>query len=413
MLKTIRKHMSRALAWDLQAVPLSEREKARLDKMGLTEPTWQRYAAWRRSLLLLVVGPTLLSAVLATTDTLTEGTDGLSHVGRLFTLLSTLFLWAMPVSALAAAHYWSRLKRSHRWLLAGWGLAFLPPFLLALVPMGWWFELSGTPEEQAGQQFGLAMLDVIEGLYFYCTLMPAALSLLPGLMRACLRVKTLLPAAIVPGWFLVAGAPFSLLLWLVALIALNHLAGDPLLILGVLLWIGTPMLYVARAELFIRPLPPTATAPIGRLQWLAQVLILMALALLVTYVLTKQVFGLRLVGLDMEASLVWLWQNYQKAHLAIGQILSRAKSVVWLGDLDLFQLLLEYVSRSLFLTVVFADLLVRMNLSVWRHVRQFADTAAAANYDRSMMVMDGLLGTGQASGPIEGPQIPGADGPAR
>jgi hypothetical protein len=298
----------------------------------------------------------------------------------------------MPVSAFAAAHFWDRLKWSHRLLLVGWGLAFLPPFLLALVPMDWWFELTGTPEEQAGQRFGLALLDILQGLYFYCTLMPAAVSLLPGLIRACLRVKTLLPAAIVPGWFLVAGAPFSLLLWLVALIALNHLAGDPLLILGVLLWIGTPMLYVGRADLFVRPLRAGDCGPIGWLQGVAQGLILLAFALLVAYGLTKQVFGLRIVGLEAETSLVWLWQNYQEEHLDLNHIVSRARSVFWLGDLDLFQLVLEYGSRSLFLTVVFADLLVRMNLSVWRYEQQFGGTTAAAAYDRTMTTMDHVLG---------------------
>jgi hypothetical protein len=215
MLKSVRKHLGRALAWDLQAIPLREKEQARLTQRGLTDPTWQRYAVWRRSLLLLVVAPTLLSAALATADTLTEGTDGLSRVGRLLTLLSTLFLWAMPVSAFAAAHFWDRLKWSHRLLLVGWGLAFLPPFLLALVPMDWWFELTGTPEEQAGQRFGLALLDILQGLYFYCTLMPAAVSLLPvawgraaassmskgqlapSSMRGSLRTR---PAAAPAGW---------------------------------------------------------------------------------------------------------------------------------------------------------------------------------------------------------------------
>jgi hypothetical protein len=122
-------------------------------------------------------------------------------------------------------------------------------------------------------------------------------------------------------------------------------------------------------------------------------MILLALVLLVTYVLTKQVFGLSLVGWDAQTSLVWLWQNYEREGLSIGQIIGRAKAVFWLGDLDLFQLVLEYASRSLFMTVVFADLLVRMNLSVWRHEQLFSKTEAAADYGRNMADMERLLGT--------------------
>src|SRR5207247_1218310 len=100
------------------------------------------------------------------------------------------------------------------------------------------------------RQVEFAVLDVLNGFTIAFTLLPPALSVLPGLIRACLRVKTLLPAAILPGWFLVAGPPFYLLLWLVGLIVLNHLAGSLLLILGVFLWTGAPMIYVWRADLF-------------------------------------------------------------------------------------------------------------------------------------------------------------------
>jgi hypothetical protein len=163
---------------NLRSIEVTPREKARLDKAGLSEDTLQWFAVWRRSVLFAVIGPTLLSAVLATADTATQGMTGLSPLGKFLTAVSTLILYALPFSAVAALFDWTHLKRSHRWLLWGWTLAFLPPFALALLPQGWWFTPSDVPEQRAAERLEWAVLDVLKGIYFYCTLMPAVLSLL-------------------------------------------------------------------------------------------------------------------------------------------------------------------------------------------------------------------------------------------
>ncbi len=380
-------HLQRSLAWNLARVPVAAREQRRLLDRGIAEPALQRYAVWRRSNLLIVTVPTLLSAVLSTVNLLAQGFDGLSRLGRGLNLISTLILYALPVSALAAAACWTNLRRSQRFTYIGWGLAFVPPILIALCPVRWWYAPGLFPEEQTGRRLELLVFDAATGLYFYLLLMPAVLSLLPGLIRACLRVKTLLPASIVPGWFLVAGAPFYLLLWLVALVAVNHLAGNLLLIAGVVLWVSAPMVYVFRAGLFVRPISDAESREIPRLQGLARAVAGVALLLLLSYLLTKQVFGLYLIGLDPETSLVWLWQNHEAMNLTQADILNRATALVWVGDLNLFDLAVEYLSRSMFMTAVFADVLLEINVSVWYHEKRFAPTEHALAYDRVMTTM--------------------------
>ncbi|MBL8797090.1 MAG: hypothetical protein JNM56_24530, partial [Planctomycetia bacterium] len=359
-----RLHLSRALAWNLQGLTVADREQKQLEAAGIDAPDLQRYAVWRRSTLYLVSVPTSLSAVLATVDTVNRGVASLNHFGELLTVIATLVLYAMPLSALAAARNWSRLRRSHRILRWGWAIAFLPPFFMALVPMDWLF-VAGPPEQQAERRFALAVLDMFNGLFLFCTLLPTALALLPGLIRACLRVKTLLPGSIVPGWFLVAGAPFSVLLWLVALIALNHLAGNPLLIAGVLLWIGAPLIYVLRAELFVQPVPASACAKIGRVQLVVSMVTGLAVVLLCIYLGTRHILGLPLIGLHEHSSALWLWRHTAPEDLDPVTIFRQSRSWFYLWDIDNFQMAIEYVSRSLFLTVVIADLLLLMNLSVW------------------------------------------------
>jgi hypothetical protein len=347
-----------------------------------------RYAAWRRSTLLVVLVPTLLAALLATADAVGQGRQGLSRLGRALNLASTLVLWAMPVAAFVASLSWTRLRLSHRILSAGWVIAFLPPFAIALFPLRDWFEAS--PPDQ-GQQMEMAVLDAVNGLYVAFTLLPTALSVLPGLVRGCIRVKTLLPAAILPGWFLVAGPPFYLLLWLVGLVVLNHLAGSPLLVFGVLLWTGAPMAYVARADLFVQPLPEGESLAIRRVRRTANAAAMLGGLLLLAYLFTKQVFGLYLVGFVPEASLVWLWENAGEVP-DFRAALSRATSLFWAGDVSLSQLIVQYFGRSLFVTTVFADVLVRMNLSLWRQEQEFSSTPDAVAYDAAMKELGRVLG---------------------
>src|SRR5205814_1574871 len=139
---------------------------------------------------------------------------------------------------------------------------------------------------------------------------------------------------IVPGWFLVAGAPFFLLLWMVALIALNHLAGNPLLVAGVMLWIASPMIFVLRADLFVRPITAGACRQVDRLRRISGLVTGVAMGFLLAFVLTKQVFGKNLVGLHQETSLLWIWQNQAENAASLSDLFGQAQSLIWLGDLN-------------------------------------------------------------------------------
>lgn len=381
-------YVRRAYAWDLQAADVTDKERTRLLAAGITVEPIQRYAVWRRSVLCVVLVPTLLAAILATADSVSQGMYGLSVVGRILKVVEALVVWVLPVTAFLAIRSWATLRRSHDIVFVGWTASFLPPFFLALVPLDWWY----TGIQSQERQRELALLDVITGLYVAFTLLPTALAILPGLVRACLRVKRLLPAAILPGWFLVVAPPFYLLLAVVALIALNHLAGSPFLILGVVFWIGAPMIYVWRADLFVRPLQAAESGKISQVQRMANAAALVGALLLLTYLFTKEVFGLHLVGLDPETSAVWLWENRGDLGLPPGQILAQARSILWLGDINVSQLLVEYCGRSLFMTAVFADMLVRMSLSIWGQEKGFAGTADEAAYEETMTALNHALG---------------------
>src|SRR5436190_10131651 len=84
----------------------------------------------------------------------------------------------------------------------------------------------------------------------YLLLLPAVMSLIPGAVNGCLRIKSLLPAAQLPGWLLVSAAPIFLLFWLIFLAIANHLVQSPLLVLGVILWAGSPIWFSIKGRVF-------------------------------------------------------------------------------------------------------------------------------------------------------------------
>jgi hypothetical protein len=274
-------------------------------------------------------------------------------------LLRLAALYALPLTAYLAARSWDRHRRSRTILLRGWLIAFMTPLVLALFPFTWRVDLSAQDAALAAQTGNL--LSLLGAVAVYVTLMPAVLSLIPGVLRACLRVKALLPESILPGWFLVASTPLYVLLFLVIFSTVNQLAGNLLLVLAVLALAGAPVLYIVNAGTFTRPLHTEEDrAKIGRIQKLVALVTAAGLGLLVLYACTASVMGNALIGLDENSSLVRPW------------------------DPNLIQFPIEYIVRSLFTTALVADLFMLMNLSVWQHTKAFAASPQAGSYDRLM-----------------------------
>jgi hypothetical protein len=281
-----------------------------------------------------------------------------------------LSFYAMPASALLAAGFWARPRTSRSILLAGWIASFLVPVAIALTPWSWWTVATPPPatiEERLSRQYERVAAGVYWGYYYVVVLSPAVLALVPGVIRACIRVKMLLPEAALPGWFLIAAAPFNGLLVLVTFVALAQVAPSPLLLVGMLLWLAAPLVYLACARLYTLHLTSAhEVRTLRRVQALAWLVALGSAACLIAYAATWEMFGLRLIGLEPKSSLFRPWQ--------------------------VVRYFLDFSGRAVFVTVIGADLLLQATLSAWRHQRAFIATPAAQEYDRLMgKVEDALL----------------------
>src|SRR5262245_48513117 len=108
----------------------------------------QRHRAWRRSMLILVIIFTALTAVIDTATKLVggpqvsfnfvlrldpeEGPPQQTGFGDVADLLWLLSFYAMPGAALVALFLWARPRASRASLLAGWCASFLVPVAIAL-----------------------------------------------------------------------------------------------------------------------------------------------------------------------------------------------------------------------------------------------------------------------------------------
>jgi uncharacterized protein DUF4339 len=354
-------HVGRALAWNLRTVTVRPDEEATLLQLGVDDPAARAYLAWRRSVLLVIMLASGITAAVGLVAALIDDHQRMSDVGIALDVFGAAMLVVMPLAAWRAAATWTRHARSRRILVWGWTVSFLVPLLLALVPVSWRYDLGG---DGLPSEAGVA-LQLLGAIANYVTLMPTVLALIPGIMRACLRVKILLPQSMLPGWFLVAASPLWIFLFLVMFAIVDQVASEALLVAGVVLLAGAPVIYLFRIALFTRPVADDAE--LGKLlgvQRAVRLVLGVGLAMVVAWLCVGTVFGRHIIGLEPESSFVRPW------------------------DPDMFRLPLEFMSHSLFTMALVADLVMAMNLAIWQHTKAFVGTSAAHHYDRTMSEID-------------------------
>ncbi len=340
-------------------------EEAALGRAGVMDPTARKFAVWRRSVLFVAAVPCAFAALFGLIDVVgmnKEEREPFSTFGLLLLYTQAFALFSLPAAAVLGALSYERLAVSARWVLIGGLVSFGVPLAVAFVPGDWLIDLKTTGSTTVQEaEAARSAIGAVLGVQFYLLLMPAVLSLLPAVSRACVLMKLLLPESLVPGWGLVTSIPLCVLLTLATFVMLYHLAGNALLITGLLLWVGAPLLYLTRIDLLTRPITaPADREAIVRTAFGVFGLIAFGMVLLVVYLFTAKFVGKTLVGFDSATSIVRPWK------------------------LELHRKWIEYVGRSQFLTVFFADVILRIALSVWREERAFAGTAPAAGFDRTM-----------------------------
>ena len=359
----------RALVKHARNIVVSPPERESLERSGIQIPAVQRHFAWRRSQLWLIVVPTAFSAVMGTITNLAEDYSEMSGFGVFMVVLYTLTLWAIPASAFLAAWWWDRPRRSGHVLLGAFLFAYGFILLVGLLPGHWLIKIEETDPNAVAQ--AKAIVGAAWGGFMMLWLLPAILSMLPGAIRACVRIKVLFPESIVSGWLLVTLTPVYALILFTLFIFINQLAGSFMLIFGAAFVAAAPLAYIHETRSFIRPLwREEEIKEVEKAQWTYQAILAMGLFWVVLWVLLGQVLGKRIIAWGSADGWVGFWE------------------FVWRA----LNFAVDYLGRSLFITVIAIDWFLLINLSVWRHMREFEKQEAAKAYEGAIEELGRVLG---------------------
>jgi len=295
-----------------------------------------------------------------------EGKE-IKAMGRLADNLRLLALYALPIAALISLFLRNRFQLSFRIMVIAFAFSFFAPMLMALCPWSWW----GVVEPKTPGANPLLFIKdqaegVMEGAALLVGLLPSVLSLIPGVQRACLRVKTLFPQALLPGWFIVVASPLYGLFLLVVVVAVDQFVSELAILIPLALLAAASLTFAVRANVFTRPLLCDADfRRVKGVQRVVSLFTLLAGVILVTFLCTREIFGVHLVG-------------------------SFAKSSFF-RPMDIVELILETLGRSMFVSALGAEFIIRMSLTAWRQNRAVFASDSAAAYDSGMAAVGEAL----------------------
>jgi hypothetical protein len=170
-------------------------------------------------------------------------------------------------------------------------------------------------------------------------LLPVVLSVPGGVLKGAGRVKSLFPAAVLPGWFLVAVAPFYSMFMIVVFVLIDQAVGNGLLLVGVGLLAFTPWLFVIYRRVYGRPLTVAeANTELARASRWGGWLTLIGIAFVTIFVFTQKVGDTKIIGGDTKHAVF----TYVQVLRTVGEVLSRGLATA-------------VVFSTIFLYAVFAE----------------------------------------------------------
>jgi hypothetical protein len=217
-----------------------ERQKLAAANPPVLEANLQAFLAWRRSVLFLVATILAVLSIMGLIDSF-SGKYVASPV-RFVKLLPTLAECAFCLICWIQLRNWTHWRKQRRWLLFGWLLFMLTPFLVFVYPIrsvveGAGRALSIQQMHELGwygvynrvvAPFAFAMIAMLQ-------LAPKVISLMPGLIRSSMVCKLLFPGSSAPGWLIVFCAPLYAMIAYALLVIPYQFTGEPWFMVGVLL----------------------------------------------------------------------------------------------------------------------------------------------------------------------------------
>jgi hypothetical protein len=348
-------HLKRAFDWNVAKIGTTPREEQQLDAAGVERRLHGLYV-WRRSTLLIALPVLLLTVVLNFYNVAHNGTDGDTGFGALCAYLPPIALLFVPLGSIIVIRNWTEMRHSSKRLLVCWLISIAIPLFVALMPLEFRLDtgqLKGAVAQAGGTSKDfedvLLSLKVLSAVGFALTLLPVVLSIPGGVLKGAGRIKSLFPSAALPGWFLVAVAPFYSLFMIVVFVLLDQVVGNAVLLIGVALLAFAPWLYVIHRNVYGRPLSvDEADAELTRASRWGGWITWAGIALVVIFALSHKVGQRRVVG-----------SNSNKAFFTY---------------IDVLRTVSEVLARGMVTAVVFSTIFLFLVYAEWRTMTEFAGT---------------------------------------
>jgi len=237
-----------------RVIPLPAESRAlALQTPPIADGDVQRFLVWRRSSLFVAgvclsarVADDLFGRLAAWWSSDTGGSLWNAGIISLFMLLE-LFVEIVACGLVwVACLRWATISASRSAARVSWLLFTLFPIILLITPRGYLLSVQSDGERAAiNAMFLMGAITI---------LVPWALSFFPGIIRACLTCKSLMPEAAGPGWMLVCVSPLYAAVFVAAGLALLQVEQTQMVGFGVLLIAASSLAYLAFAHGLVRPL---------------------------------------------------------------------------------------------------------------------------------------------------------------
>ncbi len=214
-----------------------ERSAFEVERIHAGSDQLKRVLLWRRGALFAALVFLLPATLVHFIRDIVGLAKGANAVTGLYLLVSFANI-GLCIGAFNAFRSWDRWGKSRRMLFWTWAIAFAVPFLIALFPLR-------TLARQQGIFGGQEVLfGVMGAMNAIIGLAPKALSLVPGLLRAALTTKALFPGSSAPGWLILLGTPYYVLLLMVVMLMPYQIAGGGLMALALFCFLAAPLFLI-------------------------------------------------------------------------------------------------------------------------------------------------------------------------
>lgn len=332
-------HLKRAVDWNVGQVMVAPSERQALEHAGIHDRL-QGLFAWRRSSLMVALPILLISVVLSFVQAGDVDTEGFTAFGELVNWLPSIALTIVPLGAIAVLMRWTEMRSTSRILLVCWLISIVIPMVTSLVPIDLLVDLDAARQNAQLRGTGAQTEAAIQSarltlaIGYALVLLPVVLSVPGGMLRGAARVKSLFPSSGLPGWFLVAVAPFYSMFIIVVFVLIEQLVGDGLLVLGVGLVAFSPWLFVIYRNVYSRPLSlAEAKGELARASRLGGIVMGSGIFFILIFLFSAEVDGRDVLG-DGSPDSVFSYVDVARSAievLARGIVTSVVFSTIFLG----------------------------------------------------------------------------------